>query len=85
VGEYDRDKEAEDEGVEAGHDDEAEDAADDAEEFDAVVAGDAGSEVVGDLAVKDHDAAASDQDSESDEEGAGGESIFHKLIVAQVT
>ena len=60
----------EDDGVEVGHDEEAESDGDDADKFDAVVRVDAVGEIFCDLAVENDAGAAAGEDDKAYEEGA---------------
>lgn len=68
--------------MEIGHDDETEDTGDDADEFDFVVAGDAGSEeIVGDLAVKKDYCGAGCENEDAEEEPTYTKIPVHIYII----
>ncbi len=69
--------------MEVGHDEEADDDADDADEFDAIVGVDAMGEVVGDGFVKVDDSGAGGYDDEADEEPANTKCPIHNTIIQQ--
>ena len=69
--------------MEVGHDEETDDDGDDADEFYAVVRGEAAGEVVGDGAIKVSDSGADGDDEEAEEEPAETKIPIHVLIIYQ--